>query len=178
MGDRCKLSVWCLRMAGEQEGRPHTSYPLPASSSRGTAGPSLSSSLPSRYSRSIRPARKGSIVSKAICHLQKHCCRYSPVHRRRGRVVAGQGGARRGGVNGLLVEHPGRRAVQKISRSASQHHSRLSFTHHRRCAQHHLGAARTGTFWRFAGRASPSPTPALAALRLAALSISSVFVVA
>jgi hypothetical protein len=41
-----------------------------------------------------------------------------------------------------------------------------------------LGVARTGTFWRFAGRPSPSPTAALAALRLAALSISAGFVIA
>jgi hypothetical protein len=41
-----------------------------------------------------------------------------------------------------------------------------------------LGAARTGTFWRFAGRPSPSPIAALAALRLAALSISAGFVIA
>lgn len=41
-----------------------------------------------------------------------------------------------------------------------------------------FGAARTGTFWRFAGRPSLSPTPALAALRLDALSISNESVVA
>lgn len=41
-----------------------------------------------------------------------------------------------------------------------------------------LGTARTGTFWRFAGRPSPSPIAALAALRLAALSIFADFAVA
>jgi hypothetical protein len=41
-----------------------------------------------------------------------------------------------------------------------------------------MGTAHTGTFCRFAGRPSLSPTAALAALRLAALSISTIFAVA
>jgi hypothetical protein len=41
-----------------------------------------------------------------------------------------------------------------------------------------LGAARTGTFWRFAGRPSLSPIAALVALRLLALSILPGFVIA
>jgi hypothetical protein len=80
---------------------------------------------------------------------------------------------RRGVVNGLLVDTQGL-ARSRRSPASLQHHSRLSPIPHRRCTQHStlLGAARTGTFWRFAGRPSPSPTAALAALRLAALSIS------
>jgi hypothetical protein len=82
---------------------------------------------------------------------------------------------RRGVVNGLLVDTQGV-ARSRRSPASLQHHSHLAPIPHRRCTQHPtlLGAARTGTFWRFAGRPSPSPTAALAALRLAALSILAV----
>jgi hypothetical protein len=83
-------------------------------------------------------------------------------------------------VKGLLVnpvvalQEPARLPHRIASRPTS---TCASLNHHRRCLNT-TGAARTGTFWRFAGRPSPSPIAALAALRLAALSIFSVFVVA
>jgi hypothetical protein len=70
---------------------------------------------------------------------------------------------------GLLVE-PSRRAPSR-SHPHRDHRRSHASEPPPTMQSAHLGAAHTGTFWRFAGRPSPSATAAPAALRLLALSI-------
>jgi hypothetical protein len=126
------------------------------------------------------------------CTQASHCQRICPLFRRRVQFLRASSAAGvllratwrgRREVKGLLVE-PSRRAPSRshppspnprpASRPTPLAH-RWSTTDD---ASPPRGVARTGTFWRFAGRPSPSPMAALAALRLAALSIFASSVVA
>jgi hypothetical protein len=88
-----------------------------------------------------------------------------------GVVLRRHGGADGGVSVGLLVE-PSRRAPSRSRPHRDRDRRRSHASEPPPPMQSALlGAAHTGTFWRFAGRPSPSATAALAALRLLALSI-------
>jgi hypothetical protein len=150
-------------------GRARTSCLLPASSSPGTLSPAPSSSRPFRCSHSIRPARTSLMVSELLQHSSAWPSCSSAASSAVGVLLRRDGGAG-GGVK--ATRQPSRRALHPDAHPASQPPLLASRRPPPTMQSTLSGAARTGTFWRFAGRPSLSPTEALAALRLAALSIS------